>query len=70
MKIADMNYPLHKALDEAINEARRFIDKAEKAKLGLCTNDYAWVGTKETGAAKRASMDLTRSLVSVRKPNS
>ena len=70
MKIADMNYPLHKALDEAIDEARRFIDRAEKAKRELCTNDYAWVGTKETAAAKRASMDLTRSLVSVRKPNS
>ena len=68
MKIPDMNCPLYNALDESIDEARRFIDRAEKAKRELSTNVYAWAGSKETAAAKRSSMDLTRSLVLVRKP--
>jgi|GEM_PF-4556052 len=68
MKISDMNYPLHLALSNSIEEAERFIKKAKAAQESLTSNQWAWNGTKETGAAKRASMDLTRSLVSVRKP--
>ena len=64
-----MNYPLYNALDESIAEAKRFIYKAEEAKQTLIDDKYAWAGTKFTGSAKRASMDLTRSLVSVRNPN-
>ena len=68
MKIADMNFPLYLALKNSIEEAQRFIDKAKEAQEVLISNQYAWTGTKETGAAKRASMDLTRSLVDVRSP--
>ena len=67
MKISEMNEPLFIALTDAIIEAERFIKKAELAKERLINDDYAWAGTKETGAAKRASMDLTRALVGVRK---
>lgn len=67
MQIADMNYPLYSTLTEAIKEADRFIKKAELARERLIQDQYAWSGTKETGAAKRASMDLTRVLVTVRR---
>lgn len=66
MKIADMNYPMYSILTDAITEADRFIKKAELARERLISDDYAWAGTKETGAAKRASMDLTRALVAIR----
>ena len=69
MNISNMNHPLYNALSESIAEANRFIEKAKLAQLVLIENKYAWSGTKETGAAKRASMDLTRSLVTVRKPS-
>ena len=68
MKVTNMNYPLYSALEDSIEDAERFIIKAKKAKRVLVSNEYAWVGTKETGAVKRASMDLTRALVSVRNP--
>ena len=67
MKISDMNYPMYSALDDAIKEAERFIKKAELAKERLIDDKFAWSGTKETGAVKRASMDLTRELVNIRK---
>jgi hypothetical protein len=51
-----------KNLDEAIFEAERFIKKAQEAKSRLVTCRYAAHGCKETASAKRASMDLTRSL--------
>ena len=69
MNISNMNHPLYNALCESIVEAERFIQKAKLARLVLIEDQYAWTGTKETGAAKRASMDLTRSLVTVRKPS-
>jgi hypothetical protein len=67
MKIAEMNKPLHSTLTDAIQEAERFIKKAELARERLINDEYAWAGTKETAAAKRASMDLTRELVNVRR---
>ena len=54
-------------IQEAISEARRFIARAEKALKDYETNKYAWNGTPATGAAKRASMDLTRALADMRK---
>ena len=63
-----MNFPLYTALDDSIEDAKRFIKRAEAAQEVLINKKYAWVGTPETGAVKRASMDLTRSLVNVRKP--
>lgn len=56
-------------LVDAIFEAQRFIDKANAAKERLIDDRYAHIsGCKEMGAAKRASMDLTRALVAVRNP--
>lgn len=55
-------------LCEAISEAERFIQKAEFAILRLSTDDIATItGCKEMAAAKRASMDLTRALVELRR---
>lgn len=54
-------------LKHAISEAERFIEAAHKAIDRLDSDKYAdIVGSKETAAAKRASMDLTRALVGVR----
>ena len=54
-------------LDLAIEEAQRFIIKAVNAKNVLTTSENAsWMNPKETGAVRRASMDLTRSLVPIR----
>lgn len=51
-------------------EARRFLRKAEEA-MKVFKEDRlsAEWGCKETGAVRRASMDLTRSLAELRKVN-
>jgi hypothetical protein len=55
------------SLEEAISEAKRFIKRASEAKERLKAEpEAAWGGCKEVAAAKRASMDLSRSLVKVR----
>jgi hypothetical protein len=48
-------------LDEAVKAAKRFLELAENLELGI-------VGTRASGAVKRASMDLTRALTDLRKP--
>ncbi len=53
----------------AMFEARRFLKKAETAMKRFNDDKYAEFGSKETGAAKRASMDLTRALAELRKVN-
>jgi len=56
-------------LQFAVEECRRFIYKAEDAKKRLKEDKYAGIsGSKETAAAKRASLDLTRALAELRKP--
>lgn len=54
-------------IKEAISEAERFIDRAEKALKDFEEKRYAWNGTPATGSCKRASMDLTRALADMRK---
>ena len=63
-------------IDLAVAEAKRFISRAEAAKEALVwVTAPAWKeggywrnnDTQATAALKRASMDLTRSLVAVRK---
>lgn len=57
-------------LQDAINEAHRFLDKANTAKARLIaekSQQYGCYSTKEMASAKRASMDLTRSLSELRK---
>lgn len=50
----------------AIKEAKRFIEKAQIAAHRVKQETY-FSGSKETAAAKRASMDLSNALVKVRK---
>jgi hypothetical protein len=57
------------AVLKAINEAQRFINKADEyieAEKSKCAE---WTMLpKESGALKRSSMDLTRALSQLRKP--
>jgi hypothetical protein len=53
-------------LEAAMAEAKRFIRMARIASSALKQDTY--YGGKETAAAKRASMDLTRALADVRRP--
>ncbi|WP_299327574.1 hypothetical protein [Parasphingopyxis sp.] len=56
-----------KIINGALNEAERFSRLAIEAKKRLHSDEYAGIsGCKEVAAMKRASMDLTRSLVPVR----
>lgn len=57
-------------LDIAISEAERFISTAKKLKAELAkqSTQYCSYAPKESGATKRASMDLTRALAAYRKP--
>lgn len=55
-------------IDLAITEARRFILKAMAWKKRIQEDRFYGVpASKEGGAAKRASMDLTRSLTEFRR---
>lgn len=55
-------------LDEAIKDAERFIEKAMECRKKLKNDSMAeFCGCKETGTVKRASMDLTNSLIELRK---
>lgn len=55
-------------LNVAVAEAERFIIIAKRAQKRLREDHYAPIsGSKETGAARRASMDLTRALAELRK---
>ncbi len=54
-------------LNTAINEAKRFIAKAMTAKRRFEKDKHASFGNKDTGAVRRASMDLTNVLVDIRR---
>jgi hypothetical protein len=69
-------------LEAAIQEAKRFIQRAEELKVATVRTDEAWKGPnitathrltyfidnpREQGAVKRASMDLTRALAHLRR---
>lgn len=54
-------------LNEAVREAKRFIERA-KPLLAQDTDKYVWMfGNKDTAAVRRASMDLTRALANLRR---
>ena len=61
--------PRQEALREAVQEAQRFIVKANKAFEAL-NRPMADFHCAEYAAAKRASMDLTKALPKVRNPHS
>lgn len=52
---------------DAVYEARRFIKRAEAAVEAIDAENGSWGAGKQIAAAKRSSMDLTRSLVAIRK---
>ena len=54
---------------KAIEEAGRFIEKAQVAQVWMEANDSIGIGlgSKHTAACRRASMDLTRALSELRK---
>ena len=58
-----------KMLDAAMFEAERFLEKAKRCKHSPTKTErgYAYWDTKETGATKRSSMDLTRALADLRR---
>ena len=58
-----------KLLEEAIFEAKRFLKKAEECKKRFKSDDYAKYKCKEAGSAKRASLDLSRTLSKMRNNN-
>lgn len=51
----------------AIEEAERFVTRARAAVEAIGSDKY-YYSRKETSAARRASMDLTRALADMRKP--
>lgn len=53
-------------INNAIIEAERFIKAIQKAQLRLVDDEYAKYRCKEIASARRASMDLTRSLSELR----
>ena len=58
-----------KRIDEitnAIAEAKRFIAAAQDAREALASEQESFYHSKSFAAAKRASMDLTRSLAKMR----
>ena len=65
--------PDYTTLNEAIDCAEKFIRRAKEVhdNLGdLVNSEYEHYSTAKIAAMKRASMDLTKSLVPLRKDNS
>lgn len=54
-------------LVNTIFETTRFLRIAERALTRLDIDENAYMGSKETAACRRASMDLSRSLSALRK---
>lgn len=54
----------------AVAEAERFIAKAKALRARRAKGDlYSFQGCRESGALRRASLDLTRALADLRKPD-
>jgi flagellar hook-basal body complex protein FliE len=54
-------------IDEAMTEASRFLKKAKEAKAQFKAGNEDTYHSKSYAAAKRASMDLTRTLAALRR---
>jgi hypothetical protein len=48
--------------------AKRFLSAVAEMELKISNDPYAWSGCKESAALRRASLDLTRSLADLRRP--
>lgn len=62
-----------KTLEAAVYQARRFIERAEALKKAAKDHSMSadfgfYAHPKESGAVRRASLDLTRALAEMRKP--
>jgi hypothetical protein len=57
-------------LKAAEAEAKRFLSRCADYRKAAGESDGAWEHPRESGAVKRASMDLTRALADLRKPRS
>ncbi len=58
-------------LKAAEAEAKRFLVKASELRKVMCAGDdvlWSWSYPKQSGAVRRASMDLTRALADLRRP--
>ncbi len=61
-----------RTLQAAIAEAERFLDLARELQQTQQTeriNAVFFIGSRITGATRRASMDLTRALADLRRPS-
>ena len=57
-------------LKTAKAEAKRFLEKVKELEVRVKKDGhFAWYGCAESGAVRRASMDLSRSLSALRKTN-
>lgn len=61
----------HDRIKEAEFEARRFLARVAEAREALddVERNVSICGSKETGALRRASLDLTRALAAMRRPS-
>ena len=59
--------PMYIALDEALREAMRFADRANRAKMVLKSGQEDIARSKSVAAMLRASLDLTDALIKLRK---
>lgn len=58
----------NKSVLTAIDEARRFIERAADVLEEHKKFHIDYFGTKKTGALRRSSLDLTRALADLRRP--
>jgi len=56
-----------KRVNEAMDETRRFLKKGDEYLAKAAVDRYASGGCAESGAVRRASMDLTRALAALRR---
>lgn len=69
------------AIERAVHEAKRFLERHGEWKRATATPERSWTdpstnevyrfypnAPKESGALRRASLDLTRALAEMRKP--
>ncbi len=64
----DLGVMTEQKINVAINAAKLFIKSAEDLKKELGPGQFIVVGTKLSGACRRASMELTRALAEMRRP--
>lgn len=57
-------------VEVAMQEAREFLSRAEQFITTLGDRPYNLTGSRESGALRRKSMDLTRALANMRGRNS